>query len=179
MTDDELLTWPTFSANQYELAKNLKEKGYHVQHHGRSGFDTRNTYEISTVDGVISKEAVETINKDISDFYKQQEKAKLKQVDDMFEKNILDEEGIFSFVELGGEASNPWDYDRNKYTCVSSYRYMNYKIAAIYTVIFWQIRISLNKTAIKLLNFQHQSFLNCLKKRDTSWRNYLKNIIFP
>lgn len=127
MTDDELLTWPTFSANQYELAKNLKEKGYHVQHHGRSGFDTRNTYEISTVDGVISKEAVETINKDISDFYKQQEKAKLKQVDDMFEKNILDKEGIFSFVELGGEASNPWDYDRNKYTCVSSYRYMNYK----------------------------------------------------
>lgn len=103
MTDNELLTWPIFSANQDEVAKALKEKGYTVKKIWKkvSGSDSLQElyFEISVADDVISKEAIDAVNKDISECSEHVKNYKLKQIDNEFEKNILDKQGILSFIK--------------------------------------------------------------------------------
>lgn len=111
------LEWPYFSADQNELAELLKAKGYPITHYGRSGFESRNTYciEYPDVDETDIIEVIKKINQGIQDAKQEIEQRKLQKLEQEFAENHLDEDGIFSYIFIGGLPENPQNYDHEKY----------------------------------------------------------------
>ena len=103
------ICWPELYGQDRELVNYLNEMGYIIQEKDHSW---SSVYEIKTKEGVLTEDVLEQIEKDI-------EKAKLcreyEAVNEMFEKNAFDEDGIFSFISLGGAPENPSHYDMQKY----------------------------------------------------------------
>lgn len=118
------LDWPTFSADQTELAALMEAKGYPVKHYGRSGFESRNSYYIKIPDTPEENiiEVITKINQDIADAKEELKLKELAQADKEFAENILDEDGIFSYLELGGGPSDLHNYNQEKYQKIGSER---------------------------------------------------------
>ena len=116
------LEWPTISGDNYELASVLKELGYELGYEGRSGIFSRNSYVIETKEGVLTEEVLEEIKQDIEKAKKIIDDKKNEVVDKLFNENKYDEDGVFSYVVLGGHPSNPVYYDTSKYGEVYSQR---------------------------------------------------------
>ena len=153
----QYLEWPNFSADQTELADLLEAKGYSVKHYGRSGFESRNRYviEFPDVDETNAQEVIEKINQDIADAQKELYQKELERADQEFAKHILDKDGIFSYMELGGDPSDLHHYDEAKYEEIGSYRSVacqdsRRNISHIYCVLLFD-KEKLKKTDKKVI----------------------------
>jgi len=125
MTDtynENNLEWPEFSGDNDILANVLRELGYEVEYRGRSGISARNRYIIETKDGNLTEDVLKQIEQDIEKAQEIIKDRENKVVDRLFDENKYDEEGVFSYVVLGGHPSNPTYYDTNKYERVYSER---------------------------------------------------------
>ncbi len=118
------LEWPSFAADETELAEIMTNKGYPLTHVGRSGFESRNRYIIELpndneeeIIGVIGK-----INEDITAAREELKNKKLALADAEFAQNALDKDAIFSYLDLGGDVSDLHIYNKDKYEMVGSYR---------------------------------------------------------
>ena len=118
------LEWPNFSADQTKLANLMQAKGYPVKHYGRSGFESRNSYWIEMPDTPEENiiEVIAKIKQDIADAKEELNLKELAQADKEFAENILDKDGIFSYLELGGGPSHLHHYNQEKYQEIGSER---------------------------------------------------------
>lgn len=96
------LRWPSFSGTQKDLAKKMEEKGFIVEHLGRSCFESRNIYVIQKV-GDITSEAVQEIKEALDLALKEKKKEKEAAFDKIFEDTSIDTNKTYSLVETGGE----------------------------------------------------------------------------
>lgn len=63
--EENSLNWPNINADSSNLAKELRKMGYTLNHRGRSGFESRNIYDITLDDKTPTAEIIEKINQDI------------------------------------------------------------------------------------------------------------------
>ena len=97
----EDLYWPTINATKSVLANELRKMGYILTHCGRSCFEARNYYKISTTDDELTVENIKKIEKDIAEAKIQAEKNKLKAFDDYFDNESCDTNKVYAVIETG------------------------------------------------------------------------------
>lgn len=123
--EENSLNWPNINADSSNLAKELRKMGYTLNHRGRSGFESRNIYDITLDDKTPTAEIIEKINQDIETAQQNIKQAQLEIVAREFERNSLDANGIFGTVTLGGHYENPQEYDHQRFAKVAGWRSAN------------------------------------------------------
>lgn len=100
------LRWPNINGAETHLANLLKEKGFQIERIGRSGFEVRNSYAISTADGILNDESLALVQKAISAALGNEKQEQEDTFIKNFNTNSPDSGKTYAVVPTGGE------YDR-------------------------------------------------------------------
>lgn len=110
----QTLDWPRISADNTELANELSKRGYHLEHHGRSGFAARNRYEIIDPEGM-SPEALQKIEQTINEIKAAKQLERYAAIDTYFDENSPDANKVYAIVDTDGEYAQQREVDPQKY----------------------------------------------------------------
>ncbi|MBQ7659614.1 MAG: KH domain-containing protein [Alphaproteobacteria bacterium] len=114
--------WLSISATSKNLAAKMEALGYVLEHSGRSGFESRNSYTIRTKDGILTPEIYQKMQQDLQACKDELAKEKLIAFDIYFDEQSSDSNKVYALVETGYDYHRTRTVDDEKYYTVAQMR---------------------------------------------------------